>query len=601
MKEAECFAKCTAAVLDIDYDLECGPHTPDIIARKMKLLAELGFKRVQLIIPPPGFPNYNASSIFLNNNPEAHFHLQSVLNIGDPVFHYIKAARKYEMEVFAVIKPYEGGGSYTLPHGQKPLIPRNCLEQLGGSAFGFDNFIAQHPEMRVERKPIPDYEQLISKAVNKIELVFCLDQIRQKCTPVEYRTFKAVINKKPVENIRLWVSKDNGTYAPYEGNIQISEFIESRVINDINGRPLYEQAKNCRIVEISGITTHDDYFAVSFDNPNEQHVTLPYSMISLFAADSSEVPATMTSRVRTKPVITDDLRTCGGSDDFKDSGFEFQALDTIYCGNGWETHSCYGIAKGKLKYMKGTHCEAYPEVRAYWLEQVKHMLALGVDGVDIRLQCHSTGVVDFMNYGFNQPIIENFREKYKCDVSDSTDDYTKLMQIRGDFFEIFLQDAANAAKENGKKIQVHLQECYETQKLDYNFNDACFWAMPKILLNWKNVIDLADEITLKEYNWGCYSPSKANMIKDYARKMNKPLWVICYLQQGWDLNPEFCNAVNNDERIYGLQLYEVVCNKTPHAASQETNGIIGISPEGDIFLNKKTIDALKLVDKGNSK
>ena len=592
--------KSTAAVLDIDYDLECGPHTPELIDSKMKLLAELGFKRVQLIIPPPGFPNYNASSIFLNNDPEAHFHLQSVLNVGDPVFHYIKAAHKYGMKAFAVIKPYEGGGSYTLPHGQKPLIPRNCLEQLGGTAFGYDNFIAQHPEMRVKRKAIPNYEKQISKTISKIEMLFCLDLIKQKCTPDDFKIFEKADAGKTVKNIRIWLSEDNGNYVPCEEKLEIRESIEDRIINDINGRPLYETAKKCRVVEISNLSIKCNYLAVSFDNPDERHVILPYSMIKIFASDGSEIPMSASSRVRNKPMINDKMKTVGNGD-FKNSGFEFQALDTIYCGNGWETYSCYGIAKGKLEYMKGTHCEAYPEVRAYWLDQVKNMLTLGADGIDIRLQSHSTGVVDFMSYGFNQPIIEKFQIKYKRDVSDSDEDYKRIMRIRGDFFEMFLRDAAKITKENGKIFQVHLQECYETQKLDYNFNDACFWAMPKILLNWKDIIDLADEITLKEYNWGNYSPLTANMIKDYARKQNKPLWVICYLQQGWDLNPEFCEAVNKDDRIHGLQLYEVVCNKTPHAASQDTNGIIGISPDGNIFLNKKTIEALKLVNIGTEK
>jgi hypothetical protein len=594
MKKSECFSRDLAAVLDIDYDLECGPHTPELIAQKMQILAGLGFKRVQLVIPPPGFPNYNASSIFLNDDPEAHFHLQSVLNVGDPVFHYINEAHKAGMKAFAVIKPYEGGGSYTLPHGRRPLIPRNCLEQLGGNAFGFDNFIARNPEMRVARRQIPDYEALVSKTIGRIELVFCLGQISQECAPGVRKVFEDVTTVEPIENIKLWLSTDNGNYELFDSEFNVTESIEYRIIKDVNGKPLYREPKECRVVEISGITVQNDYLAVSFDNPDEQHLMLPYSMISLFAVDGSEISSTVTSRVRTKPVITDDLTICG-SGEFIDSGFEFQALDTIYCGNGWETGSVYGIARGKLRYMKGAHCEAYPEVRAYWLSQIEHLISLGADGVDIRLQCHSTGVVDFMNYGFNFPVIEKFREKYGREPDGSADDYLKMMRVRGEFFELFLQDAADLLSANGRGLQVHLQGCYEVPALDYSFNDSCFWAMPKILLDWKNVINIADEITLKDYNWGCYNRENAGGIKDYAQKQGKPLWCICYLQQGWDLNPDFCGATEKDERIHGLQLYEVVCNKMPHAASQETSGIIGISPNGEIFVNERTKTALKYV------
>lgn len=375
----------------------------------------------------------------------------------------------------------------------------------------------------------------------------------------------------------------------------VAESQENRIIPDVNGQPLYSEPKKCRIVNLSGLKLKDKYIAVSFDNPAGEHVTLPYSMISLFASDSSAIPATVTSRVRTKTVVTDEFKTFGGSGDFRDSGFEFQALDTIYFGNGWENGAVYGIAKGKLLYMKGTHCEAYPEVRTYWLKQIEHLLQLGADGIDIRLLCHSTGVVDFINYGFNPPIIEAFRSQYGREPENTTDDYLKIMRIRGKFFELFLSDAANMLKSQGKLFQVHLQGCYAQPSLKYNFNDPCFWAMPKLLLDWQTVIDLADEITLKDYNWGHYNPNHANAIKDYAKAQNKPLWIICYLQQGWDLNQDFCRGVNDDERVYGLQLYEMVCNSMPAAASQESKGLIGITPEGQLFVNPATLKALQHV------
>jgi len=84
--------------------------------------------------------------------------------------------------------------------------------------------------------------------------------------------------------------------------------------------------------------------------------------------------------------------------------------------------------------MPGTPCEAYPEVQEYWIEQVRRVLAMGFDGIDFRLQNHSGMVTDYVNYGYNEPIVRSYKEKYGINILKDKADPLKIMQIRGDYF-----------------------------------------------------------------------------------------------------------------------------------------------------------------------
>ena len=74
--------------------------------------------------------------------------------------------------------------------------------------------------------------------------------------------------------------------------------------------------------------------------------------------------------------------------------------------------------------------------------------------------------------------------------------------------------------------------------------------------NWKSVIDLADEITIKDYYWGVYNPDSAKKIKEYAHSRGKAVWIHNYISQGDDIRSEFINAVAEDPNVSGILLYE---------------------------------------------
>ena len=69
------------------------------------------------------------------------------------------------------------------------------------------------------------------------------------------------------------------------------------------------------------------------------------------------------------------------------------------------------FAKGRNEHVPSTPCEMYPEMRKVWDGWVGFILGAGVDGIDIRISSHGNIVDDPFDYGYNEPVVEAFRER----------------------------------------------------------------------------------------------------------------------------------------------------------------------------------------------
>jgi hypothetical protein len=549
-----------APIMDLDDDLCCYFHDSKLLQEKIRLVAQCGFKRFYIIAPPPGEPDYSTKVVPQDGPPN--FLRQSRAAIGqDPLPLAIKFAKDAGMQVFIQFKPYEGGGSFTVPHGFVPPCGRNWLETLGGRAVGLDPFILQHPDMLEIRKPTDD---MTSLTVDRIEMVFITDYIPgEQSLEVTQGAMKRVrssgypdlgknaISDYPATDFILYTSNDNGKYEKYTEKFNVSERMERRLIRNANGELVFPLPVHCRVIEIKGLKLKSPYFAVDFKGDSKGFRTIPYSNSCFLAySNQQEVPITVSPKIRDS-VLT-------GKSGFEENGFEFEENGPYYWHCGWRTQHYFGFARGKAKNVRGSLCEAYPEVRTHWLAQIKRYIELGCDGVDIRLQNHTSGITDFVNYAFNPPLVKAYQKMYGIDITKQSPDPIKLMELRGDFFLIFVKDAADLLHQKGLKLQMHLDDYLEHPTLDPTFPGAGFWCAPKILPDWKKLIDIADEISIKDFNWGIYDPLMSSRMKDAAFAAKKPLWVHCYMQQGHDLNEQFIKDVSADKRVTGMLLYEVV-------------------------------------------
>ncbi|MEN8194461.1 MAG: hypothetical protein ABFS12_16695 [Bacteroidota bacterium] len=567
--------KMFAPVVDIQPQLR-GFHDYKRVREEMTVLKQLGFSRVYFVLCQPGYPAFSdpTISIMPPDKGTGNYTRESIIALGDPNYVYLCEAQKLGIEAWAIIKPYESGTGFTIPHGASAPQSKKQIETIGGQHIHFDNLISSNPELRVKRKSYHDsILNRLDEPIKSLEVAFCLDSFRQKISYERYFEFNGMSDSEiQIPEITFWYSEDNGKYNKYDDRIEITSKFEYRQVKDANGFLLSDTLKRFLILTIKNFKLSEKvrYLAITLDRHDNLY-TIPYSMIRAFT-ESGEIPiltgihvrsplspgeAKKSPEAREWGLETKPIKGKKAAKVFMNWGFEFEFQGTGHWGDGWVSSPLYGIAKGKRQYMGGTPCEAYPEVHEYWLEQVSRVMKMGFDGIDFRLQNHSGMVIDYVNYGYNEPIVKRYKKKYGVDILKEEAEPFKIMKIRGEFFLSFLEKAAGIIHSSGKKMQVHLRHANEQPVLSDDFNELGFWAMPKILLDWKKTVDLADEVTIKDYYHGDYRPLMADSIKSYASNRGKRVWVHNYFTQGDGINYNFLNTIEQDQRIGGTLLYEV--------------------------------------------
>jgi hypothetical protein len=573
-----------APVVDIFPQLAIGYHDRRRIRDEMALLRSFGFDRVYFVTCNPGNPQFsNPWLCLMPPYPGCqNYAWESINALGDPNAVYLQECHRQGMAAFAIYKPYECGGGLTVPHGAPVLFDTGRHETVGGDRIYLDTLLARRPDLIVQRKPASENDLTCDAAITRIEVDLICEPFTDQVGPGQEAVFQPA-NLESAEDLQaeIWLSQDNGTYRRYSGayTLDLSD-ASPRLIRDANDLPAFTDARLCRTIRLSGFGFDNEvrYLAVSLICRGQLY-NIPSAMVRIYGT-SGQVPATVTGFVRTPaqkpptehhwgaeqmPARNLPLEE-GRMPQFADMGFEFDWHGSGFWGSGMQTNNTFGIARGKLQRLKGTPCEAYPEVRDYWLEQVEHYIASGFDGVDFRLQNHSGMVSDYVQFGYNQPIVDRYREKHGIDILKEAGDPLKIMAIRGEFYLQFLEQAAGLLHQSGRTVQVHLRHANEAPRLSATFNELGFWAMPKVQVDWRQVVDLADEITLKHYYHNHYRPALGEQIKAYAAGQNKRVWAHSYISQGRELNETFMRALDTDPQIGGILLYE-----TCHSAKNELN------------------------------
>src|SRR5262249_40005073 len=143
---------------------------------------------------------------------------------------------------------------------------------------------------------------------------------------------------------------------------------------------------------------------------------------------------------------------CGTFQVDLDSNNRYAATDSF----GSRQGGCVAFARGKNDYLPCAPCESYPLVREYWMGQVDRILRTGVDGVDLRVSCHSTLTDEPFEYGFNEVIVENYRRRYGTDIPWSDEGRKRLADLRGEAYTSFIGEASQRVRAKGAKMYVHV-------------------------------------------------------------------------------------------------------------------------------------------------
>ena len=547
-------------MIDVAKEASSAPLTREIIQDQLNAYAKAGYKQVWIL---PTADTYAVKescqgSVVCDPSIETDYMHKSVHATLDPTLSYIMAAKNAGLEVTVVYRPYESGGSVT--------IPRTASAQF---SFAYRNTVGGKAVFCSEKFGLSNSNYICSanyaKGVNEagrpytLEMVFAAEDFENGGEMIAVDSSSEI---KPV----LWVTTDDNINYVKKDNVSFDVTEETRAVTDANGNVIGEM--KCRVLrmDVSGYST-SRYFAVTLENGNSLY-TVPFSMISCYDKTGMKLNTTCAIFARNpysddylgvpfvpnnyfwgserKPIKTTEEKILKS---FPAFGFEFQyggvGADR---GDGWQNGYAYGLTVGTKSHLGGNLCEVIEGVREYWLGLVDRYYAMGADEVVISLENHGGMVYDYTNYGFNGEIVKAYSDKYGVNILEEEFDYLKLMEIRGEFFMEFIKEAKKTAEKRGAKLGVELIAAFEAPELDDDINGLCYYKMPKIVFDWREALTVCDSVLIADRVFGEYDGTIADGIRAEAKKQGKRVTVAAYESLGADSNyitVALCDADNS--------------------------------------------------------
>ena len=477
-----------SALVDFPDDCQRFEFTEDLLAQLIDRLQWMGVRRVYWNYYHAGHWEW-----FKHYEPEGGV-IKTLDNLGDPMRAGRRLAHERGLEFYAVIKPYENGVSHSKP---KEILTSEGVTGLPGIGgyYHVEPWVLARPELRVKARQADLRRGLDETPVTRI-------QLRQKdSTPLRIRP----------ENLEIWTSDDNYGYHKRDLEFDVSEGIETstRDVVDIDGNPVSSLGDEVRVLNISGLNLLDTFIAVTtnFEDSAGTFANTAVEMVRAFGPDDQPLPIVVASHKAIwrpqRDLRSGDLEYdtgLGGAMvrlDVSNSSAEFtNALS--YAADAPD--GVIAFAKGRNRYLAGSLCEGDPEVETYWLEWVSDCIAAGVDGLDVRISCHSSWTDSPQMYGFNQPVAAEYERRYGVNPDVEPYDPVLLGDVRGDLYDRFLR----AAKARLAAAELPLHHHIEIESFRPDASPSRVRSRPgNITFHWRRWLQtgLTDETTLFGRAW----------------------------------------------------------------------------------------------------
>ena len=375
----------------------------------------------------------------------------------------VQAAHKSNIPLVGIFKPFETMCNYTFP----VRAGEDGADALGGRLDNIYAFPSQHPWLCQRRRKTT----LSQSSPSQIVIT------SRKVLPEEFG-----------QQLQLYVSRDNAEYSQYRGKCSIEATEREIRVNDLD--------------------IQEEFVMLVFTPELAARVlnTLPL-LAKAYDAKGNELEFTYGITPRRERKAEYHLEQEAQLLDFRTHGINFDcAGDGMPSANvnpekirfdlfspqkseGW-----LGLAFNVNAQAPGVLSEAEPEAQSWWLGKIEEMLDAGVDGVEIRMMNH-TNVIDWQQYGFNQPVVDEYQKRHGVDILSQEYSRPELRRLRGDFFTEFLRKASSRVRARGKKFYLHIEDLRQGTA-----NEPC--AM-ETEMQWRQWLSegLCDGVTLKVNNF----------------------------------------------------------------------------------------------------
>jgi hypothetical protein len=547
-----------------DVDHVTFPLTPDHIDGHMRLLKAQGVSRISWSY----YADERGGQIYPYDPADTRNPFPGWRNIVD-TYHLLQnplrvaaeAAHRHGLEIHGNFKPYETGCGHPFPEGSEEARRFGKLNKPSARLGSLDPFVIEHPELRIKRRTddIP--------ADNGTRPIASIKLLKHDESPTRIRK----------ENLQFWSSADNYQYQPLDVAFDLEENVEpaERDVENMIGNVYYNhttlltrKGDPIRTLTISGLHLPQSYVLITTDFKDgtpDFHNTAT-EMLRAYDADGNEIVGIFSNggAIYNGPLV-----------DFRDWGLMF---DTGYgCApahldesNDAGNAGLIAFTRGRSDTLDGALCETEPAVQSFWLECVDAILDAGVDGIDFRVENHSTHTDFPFDYGYNPIVLEKLSDPDHPDPKE-------IARVRGDAYTEFLRNARQRIKDRGKSMRINLQ-------VDYLRPDpplSRLLAYPANLdLQWRRWIDegLADEAIFRFVNYQfdeILNAASAQEVVEHCNRYNVPIAFNRYVTHG-DL-PEEVRQIRGDERFCGFIFYETCC-----FTEYKPDGTVAMKPDFDV-------------------
>lgn len=452
----------------------------------------------------------------------------------NPLAVAVQAAHRHGLAIYAYFKPYEMGPAALFPMGTYEATLYGRLDHLGGRLTWMDPFVANHPHLRIKRRDDDLPAGSAHAPIRNLKLR------KRDATPTRVTR----------EHLQLWACDLNDQYRRLDVPFTVTETIEpcpADVPNQFSSEPLVRAGDPQRVLTLSGFSLDIPYLLVTtdFTGGTPDFANAELDMLSAYDADGHDIPI---------EIATGGAVWFGDMVDFRHGGLMFDygwarqpmLLDEDNTGG---KKGFIALTRGRNAYLPGALCETEPAVQAFWLSCIDRALDAGVDGIDFREENHSTHTNHPTDYGFNNAVLAQCRERGQVDLPT-------IAAVRGDAYTAFLAQAKCRINQRGKAMRINFQ-------LDWYRPDAPMHrelAYPmNIDFQWQRWIEegLTDEAVLRFYTLsfdGIFTGAVAQEMIDRCRRRDIPVTVNRYLNPP-TLIDEY-RRVRDDGRFAGFILYE---------------------------------------------
>ena len=542
--------KRAGITVDTLDDFQQIAYTEEKIKWLLEMLVRTGFERVY-------WYDYQAYAGLFRECGVLTGMIESLKNVPNHTELAVKHAHELGLEIFVTFKPYEQGPPHTHTPGSEEDRKYGTIERIGGRNAWATDWLDEHAHLRVQRRMDDIPEDINERTIDRIEID------KNDNAPSGLRR----------EDIKVYVSRDNATYEEYTGPWQLKEEVVPALLLDYFGLQLNTETHETSRMTLSGLGIAPEwkYMAVTAGDKADLFRFIPMTMCRVYDGQGRRMPVTFATAGadrQARPPVP------GQPGNFIESGFEFDDLgramggSSAYYGTGFPTLKL-GIARGVNEHFCGAPCEGYDEVRRHWLDEVRRLLSYGADGMEIRIANHSNDTQDPFAYGFNEPILQRYREREGADAVAY--DPVKIMRIRGEFFTQFLAEAAQEIRRGGKKVQAQVIAPYGNGGIRGIANRQFTGVWP----DWEQWLrELVDGITFRDFLARNYNPDFDKVIKPFARSLGREVWVPAYFtMSGGHVHDTYLRAVEADDNVTGVMFYETWPNY------EEKDGRFEFKPE----------------------